>query len=1049
MKKMLLITIFIYSFNSVLAQAPNIVWDKTIGGSGYESFEEIQPTSDGGYILVGYSNSGADGDKSEASQGSGDYWVVKLDEFGAISWQNTIGGASGDDPYSVQQTSDGGYILGGSSTSGQSSVPDGDMTELSNGASDYWVVKLDEFGVIEWDKTIGGAFGDYLRSVQQTSDDGYILGGYSSSGISGDKSEASQGMDDYWAVKLDEFGAIEWDKTIGGSAQDICNSIQQTADDGGYVLGGSSHSGADGDKTEANRGGNDYWVVKLNASGAIEWDKTVGGSNGDEMYSIQHTSDDGYVLGGHSLSGADGDKTEASQGSADYWVVKLNASGTAISWQNTIGGSSLDEMFSIQQTIDGGYVLGGWSESGISGDKTEANGNEDFWVVKLDDTGTIVWDKTVGGSDWDELHSIQQTSNGQYVLGGFSDSGAGSLPDGDKTEANRGDLDFWVVILESDMPSGSGTSGDPYLITNLDDLLWLSETSSVWDKYFEQTALIDATPTSGWNSGAGFSPIGNWSTKFTGSYNGQGYTIDGLTINRSTSDIGLFGNADGATIQNLGLTDVVIIGDYNTGGLLGVGVATVINCYSTGGVSSSYGEVGGLIGYLKTGSTLSDCYSTVPVEASESSAYYIGGLVGEVHGSTVSNCYATGDVLAEGDASEAVGGLVGYTGTSSTFSNCYSTGDVSGGYAYVGGFAGESSVTISNCYSTGDVTSLSGSSGNSFGAFCGYSGSSSTFEYCYTTGKVFDDVDSDPTDKGFSGNTSAATFTNNFWSSEISNQTTAWGATNITTDQMKDHTTFTAAGWDFEAETANGTADHWDMDYSGGALKVRTLAKISAINNGYPYLSWEDGDDVSLPVELSSFIVEATNQGVLCEWTTESETENLGFILERKTEETNWIEIASYKTDDGLLGQGSISSATDYEYIDALVEPNTTYEYRLSDVDYDGVVTYHATRTVTVDKAPLPSVVEEFTVLPAYPNPFNPSTTITYGIDTDSKITVQIYDITGQLITTLLKTEQTQGWHSVIWNGTNNKGTQAPAGIYLSKITAGNEVKTNKLMLLK
>ena len=204
-----------------------------------------------------------------------------------------------------------------------------------------------------------------------------------------------------------------------------------------------------------------------------------------------------------------------------------------------------------------------------------------------------------------------------------------------------------------------------------------------------------------------------------------------------------------------------------------------------------------------------------------------------------------------------------------------------------------------------------------------------------------------------------------------------------------------------------------------------------------------------LPVELSSFTAEATNQGVLCKWTTESEIENLGFILERKTEVTNWLEIASYKTDDGLLGQGTISSATEYEYLDNLVEPNTTYEYRLSDVDYNGIVTYHSTRTVTVEQAPLASMVEEFTILPAYPNPFNPSTTIKYGLDNDSKVTVAIYDIAGNLISTLVNTEQIQGWHSVIWNGTNQQGEQAPAGIYISRITSGNEVKTTKLMLLK
>jgi hypothetical protein len=234
----------------------------------------------------------------------------------------------------------------------------------------------------------------------------------------------------------------------------------------------------------------------------------------------------------------------------------------------------------------------------------------------------------------------------------------------------------------------------------------------------------------------------------------------------------------------------------------------------------------------------------------------------------------------------------------------------------------------------------------------------------------------------------------------------------------------------------------------GGVIDIGN--NTITLSNVGSFSRWTATDaDNPLPVELSSFTVEVTNQGVICKWTTESEIENLGFILERKTEGTEWEEIVSYKTDDGLLGQGSISSATDYEYIDVYVEPNTTYEYRLADVDYNGIVTYHATREVTVDQAPLTSKVEKFTVLPAYPNPFNPTTTIRYGIDTDSKVTVQIYDITGQLITTLLNTEQTQGWHSVVWNGRNDYNKQVPAGIYISKITSNNKVKTTKLMLLK
>ncbi len=211
--------------------------------------------------------------------------------------------------------------------------------------------------------------------------------------------------------------------------------------------------------------------------------------------------------------------------------------------------------------------------------------------------------------------------------------------------------------------------------------------------------------------------------------------------------------------------------------------------------------------------------------------------------------------------------------------------------------------------------------------------------------------------------------------------------------------------------------------------------------------------DIALPVELSSFTAEAVSRGVLLSWTTESEIENLGFILERKTSYSDWNEIVSYKNDVSLLGQGTVSNPTDYEYIDKLVQQGNTYEYRLADVDYKGVVTYHATREVYVESNPLATNADKFTVT-AHPNPFNPSTTIGYNIPSVEtrhtlSVRVEIYDINGKLITTLVNKEQSAGWYEIKWNGKNKIGKAVPAGAYLSRVTFGNEVKTTKLMLLR
>ncbi|MFC1566135.1 FlgD immunoglobulin-like domain containing protein [Candidatus Neomarinimicrobiota bacterium] len=209
-----------------------------------------------------------------------------------------------------------------------------------------------------------------------------------------------------------------------------------------------------------------------------------------------------------------------------------------------------------------------------------------------------------------------------------------------------------------------------------------------------------------------------------------------------------------------------------------------------------------------------------------------------------------------------------------------------------------------------------------------------------------------------------------------------------------------------------------------------------------------DGD-IALPVELAEFTVEQVGSAVLLKWLTESEIENLGFMIDRKTDGTAWNEIVSYKTDEYLLGQGTASIPAEYEYLDEFVMPNTTYKYRLADVNYNGIITYHATREITIEAIPEVPKIDKFTVLPAYPNPFNPSVTIRYGLDKDSRVEIQIYDITGQHISTLQNIAQLQGWHSVIWNGTNQQGKQVPAGLYLSRIISNEEVKTIKLMLLK
>ena len=376
----------------------NIIWQNTIGGSGKENvLFGMQQTYDGGYILGFYSQSNISGDKSENNLDTVcmpdctyDYWLVKTDASGNIQWQNTIGGDNDDELYSLQQTVDGGFILGGSSKSdlsGDKTENNWDTTNLTN---DYWMIKTDSLGNIQWQNTIGGNGFDWLYTIKQTTDGGYILGGRSGSLVSGDKTVASNGNDDHWIVKTDASGNIQWQKAIGGGENEDIRSIQLTAD-GGYILGGSSRSNISGDKTENNWDpslvSHDYWVVKIDFAGNVQWDKTIGGNDFDVLYSIHNTADGGFILGGVSYSSISGDKTEVNWdtlfNTSDYWIVKIDSVGNIL-WQKSFGGTDTDVLTCMQRTADDGYILGGYSESNISGDKSEgSHGYSDYWIIKL------------------------------------------------------------------------------------------------------------------------------------------------------------------------------------------------------------------------------------------------------------------------------------------------------------------------------------------------------------------------------------------------------------------------------------------------------------------------------------------------------------------------------------------------------------------------------------------------------------------------------------------------------------------------------------------
>ncbi|MBK6996438.1 MAG: T9SS type A sorting domain-containing protein [Lewinellaceae bacterium] len=409
-----------------LMAQPSIEWQKTYGGSYYEHVNTIQQTSDGGYILSGTSTSN-DGDVSE-SQGNYDFWIVKLNETGAIEWEKSFGGSESEVAVSVAETNEGGFIV-----SGYTNSPDGDVTGL-HGYSDVWVVKLSQLGELEWERALGGTYYEGGGHIKQTTDGGYIVMA-STGSVNGDVS-GNHGSNDFWVIKLSETGMIEWQKAFGGTQSEYGYSIEQTIE-GGYVMVGSTRSN-DGDVL-ANHGKADVWVVKLSETGTIEWQQTYGGTDFEAAYYIQQTNDGGYVVAGSSSS-FNGDIPK-NQGGDDVWILKLSATGE-IEWSKTFGGTKDEEAFCVQQTSEGGYIVAAYTYSN-DGDIINPRGDADAWVLKLASSGEIEWQMNLGGTKGDGGYFILEIGQSEYVLVGKTSSNDGDV------SGNHGEDDYWVVKINA------------------------------------------------------------------------------------------------------------------------------------------------------------------------------------------------------------------------------------------------------------------------------------------------------------------------------------------------------------------------------------------------------------------------------------------------------------------------------------------------------------------------------------------------------------------------------------------------------------------------
>jgi hypothetical protein len=322
-----------------------LLWTKTYGGFYNDGSEWIECTTDSGYIVAGTSNS--------YGSGSSDIWVVRINENGDTTWTQTYGGVNGDKSWSVIQTNDEGYVICGKTES------------YGAGGSDVWLIKTDSLGDTVWTQTYGGSQHDLGRSVVQTSDNCYIITGYTYS--------YGSGQSDIWLIKTDSLGDALWTRVFGGTDYDYAYQVVETEDHGYFITGMTMSLG---------NGHADAWFIRTDSLGDTLWTRTFGDTSYEYMVSGVQTADGGFIACGY---------TETNW-IYDLWIIKLDSTGNC-SWTKTLGHGFHEYGQSIRQTRDGGYIC--------AGDYYYASGDYDIWLIRLaaetsieeNDNGNVITNK--------------------------------------------------------------------------------------------------------------------------------------------------------------------------------------------------------------------------------------------------------------------------------------------------------------------------------------------------------------------------------------------------------------------------------------------------------------------------------------------------------------------------------------------------------------------------------------------------------------------------------------------------------------------------------
>lgn len=392
-----------------------IEWVKNFGGTGSDTAQAIITTTDGGYAILGYSNS-IDGDLAGKTLAVNDYWVLKLDADANLEWSKTYGGSDDDIGKNLIQTIDGGYALIGYSKSS-----DGDASN-NEGFHDNWIIKLDASGNMEWEQSFGFSGHDHSYDVVQTNDGGYFFAGFLDITASNGEGNfgkgrylTKHGVGEFWGTKLDANGNLQWRRYFGGTNNDRAHGVVQ-ANDGGFVLSGFSES--DDFDISSSKGSYDFWVVKVDQTGTLIWEKSFGGTGIEISQDITKTTDNSYVITGNTFS-TDADISK-NNGESDIWLIKIDDSGNLL-WEKTFGGMEFDAAQSVNLTANGGFLIAGNSKSSDA-DATENAGENDLWVIKTDAQGNMIWQESIGGTDLDFGFEAIENSDGSIIFVGETQS---------------------------------------------------------------------------------------------------------------------------------------------------------------------------------------------------------------------------------------------------------------------------------------------------------------------------------------------------------------------------------------------------------------------------------------------------------------------------------------------------------------------------------------------------------------------------------------------------------------------------------------------------